>query len=50
MRYINRLLSGDNAGRIARHASLFYLALIIGFVENDLLQEAWAPQLLFQHR
>ncbi len=50
MRYITRLPSGDDSERIAHHASLLYLALITGFVENDLLQEAWAPRFAHQHQ
>ena len=46
MRYINRLLEGDVAEHVARNASLLYLALVTGFVENDLLQEAWAPRII----
>jgi len=46
MRYINRLLSSDDAGRIAHNASLLHLALITGFAENGLLQEAWAPRMV----
>ncbi len=45
-RYIKRLLSVGSPEHVAYNSSLLYLALIQGFVENDLLQEAWAPRLV----
>ncbi len=46
MRYIEDLLNQSEPKVVAENASLVYLAVMTAFRNKDLLQIAWAPQVV----